>query len=84
MFRELAERMAPDFPFYGLQAYGLDGTKPYLKTVEEMAIVYFGRNQAVPTGWALLLRGFCNGRTDCLPHGTDPSTNAVRRSRCWP
>jgi aspartate racemase len=39
-FRDLARRMAPDQPFYGIQAKGLDGAETCLHRVEDMAEVY--------------------------------------------
>jgi amino acid adenylation domain-containing protein len=39
-FRDLARHMAPDQPFFGIQAPGLDGAQPCLHSVEEMAEVY--------------------------------------------
>lgn len=39
-FRELAHHLAPDQPFFGIQAPGLDGAQPCLQSVEEMAEVY--------------------------------------------
>jgi thioesterase domain-containing protein len=39
-YRELAQRLGPDQPFYGLQAQGLDGKCPPYETVEEMAANY--------------------------------------------
>jgi thioesterase domain-containing protein len=39
-YLDLAKYMDEDQPFYGLQAVGLDGKRPWLKTVEEMATHY--------------------------------------------
>src|SRR5208283_1408591 len=39
-FRDLARHMAPDQPFFGIQAKGLDGTELCLERVEDMAEVY--------------------------------------------
>jgi aspartate racemase len=39
-FRDLARHMAPDQPFFGIQAQGLDGSQPCLERVEDMAQVY--------------------------------------------
>jgi amino acid adenylation domain-containing protein len=39
-FRDLARHMAPDQPFFGIQAKGLDGAEPCLERVEDMAEVY--------------------------------------------
>jgi pyochelin synthetase len=61
MFRELAERMAPDFPFYGIQARGLDGSKNYLQTVEEMAAAYLKEVKQMQPEGPYYLGGFCLG-----------------------
>ena len=61
MFRELAERMAPDFPFYGMQAQGLDDSKEYLKTVEEMAVHYLEEIKQFQPEGPYYLGGFCLG-----------------------
>jgi pyochelin synthetase len=37
LFHDLARSLGPDYPFYGVQAHGMDGTRDYLKTVEQMA-----------------------------------------------
>ncbi|MEJ2880832.1 non-ribosomal peptide synthetase [Pedobacter sp. GR22-6] len=39
-FRELAEKLDPEQPVYGLQARGLDGRKPPATSMEEMAGYY--------------------------------------------
>lgn len=39
-YLHLARSMGPDQPFYGLQAQGLDGKKPWLNRVEDMAAQY--------------------------------------------
>ncbi|MEO8428152.1 MAG: amino acid adenylation domain-containing protein [Verrucomicrobiota bacterium] len=39
-FFDLANRLGPDQPVYGLQSQGLDGKKPVLARVEDMAAVY--------------------------------------------
>jgi aspartate racemase len=39
-FKDLARRMAPDQPFYGIQPQGIDGGAPVLQSVEEMASRY--------------------------------------------
>src|SRR5579863_922108 len=40
IYRELAQHLGPDQPFFGLQAQGLDGSCAPLTTVEEMAALY--------------------------------------------
>ena len=61
MFRELAALMHPDFPFYGLQARGLDGSKQYLKSVEEMAACYLEEIKQFQPEGPYYLGGFCLG-----------------------
>ncbi len=39
-FRDLAHCLAPDYPFYGLQARGLDGTQSPFSRIEDMAEYY--------------------------------------------
>ncbi|MFP2932031.1 alpha/beta fold hydrolase, partial [Pyxidicoccus sp. 3LG] len=39
-YAELARRLGPDQPVYGLQSQGLDGQQPPLCTLEEMAALY--------------------------------------------
>lgn len=39
-YLHLARSLGPDQPFYGLQAQGLDGKKPWLTRVEDMAAQY--------------------------------------------
>jgi aspartate racemase len=39
-FRDLARHMAPDQPFFGIQAKGLDGAEACLNRVEDMAELY--------------------------------------------
>ena len=61
IFKDLAARLAPDFPFYGLQAHGVDGSKNYLKSVEEMAASYLAEIRAVQPEGPYYLAGFCMG-----------------------
>jgi len=50
-YRDLAKRLGPARPFYGLQAQGLDGTRPHHETVEEMARHYVTEiREAQPEG----------------------------------
>ncbi|SDY36076.1 amino acid adenylation domain-containing protein [Myxococcus xanthus] len=39
-YTELARRLGPDQPFYGLQAQGLEGTLPPLESIDSMAASY--------------------------------------------
>jgi thioesterase domain-containing protein len=50
-YLDLAKYVAADQPFYGIQAVGLDGKRPWLKTVDEMAAHYVKEVRAFqPTG----------------------------------
>jgi aspartate racemase len=60
-FRELGLRMAPDFPFYGLQSQGLDGKEPCLKTIPDMAHHYLGLMRSVQAEGPYFLGGFSLG-----------------------
>ena len=60
-FRDLVRYFAPDQPFYGLQAQGLDGSQPVLKTVEEMARVYLADMRAVQPQGPYFLGGYSFG-----------------------
>jgi aspartate racemase len=60
-FRELANFVGADQPFYGVQAQGLDGQLPYLTRVEDMAALYIKEIRSIqPTG-PYYLGGFSFG-----------------------
>jgi amino acid adenylation domain-containing protein len=46
-YHHLARHLGPDQPFYGVQAQGLDGKRPFLSTIEEMAAHYIGEIRAL-------------------------------------
>ena len=46
VYRDLARRLAPDQPVYGLQPKGLDGSTPYTR-IEDMAALYVGALRTV-------------------------------------
>ncbi|HXM64756.1 MAG TPA: amino acid adenylation domain-containing protein [Terriglobales bacterium] len=60
-FHELGRRMAPDFPFYGLQSQGLDGKHPCHTTIEEMASHYLDEIRGVQPRGPYFLGGFSFG-----------------------
>ena len=60
-FHQLARHMAPDQPFYGMQAPGLDGREPCLERVEDMAVRYLEQLEAVQPGGPYLLGGYSFG-----------------------
>jgi thioesterase domain-containing protein/acyl carrier protein len=60
-FKDLARHLGPDQPFYGLQAQGLDGSRPRHGSVEEMAAHYLKEIREVQSVGPYLLGGHCFG-----------------------
>jgi aspartate racemase len=60
-FQELARRLGPDQPFYGLQSRGLYGGAPPLVTVEEMATHYLSEIRSVFPAGPYYVAGYCCG-----------------------
>jgi thioesterase domain-containing protein len=61
IYRDLAGRIGPDQPVYGLQSLGMDGRRTPLDSVEEMAEHYIAEIRTVqPTG-PYRLAGICFG-----------------------
>jgi thioesterase domain-containing protein/acyl carrier protein len=60
-YRELARRLAPHLPVYGFQSVGLDGSRPPLGTVEEMAAHYVAEMRRVRPHGPYALAGMCFG-----------------------
>ena len=60
-FQELAKRMKPDFPFYGLQSQGLDGKSELFTTVESMASHYLAAIRAIQPHGPYHVGGFSMG-----------------------
>ena len=60
-FRDLGRRMGPTHPFYGLQARGLDGSQPCLRSVEEMAAQYLQDIRSVQPEGPYFLGGYSFG-----------------------
>lgn len=60
-FRELGRRMAPEFPFYGLQSQGLHGDERLLTTVEDMAAHYIREIRSVQPEGPFFLGGYSFG-----------------------
>lgn len=63
IYRDLARRLGPDQPFYGLQAPGLDGSCPPLTRVEDMAALYSKEIRRVQPHGPYFLGGYCMGGT---------------------
>lgn len=66
IYRDLARRLGPDQPFYGLQAQGLDGERPFYTRIEDMATHYLKEVQAVQPEGPYFLGGYCMGGTVAL------------------
>jgi aspartate racemase len=63
IYRDLSRHLGLDQPFYGLQSQGLDGSRPPLETIEEMATLYISEiRRAQPRG-PYFLGGYCGGGT---------------------
>jgi thioesterase domain-containing protein len=60
-FVELAQRMKPDYPFYGLQSQGLDGKRERLTSIPEMAAHYLDEIRTVQPQGPYHLGGFSFG-----------------------
>lgn len=60
-FRELGRRMAPDYPFYGLQSQGLDGGRPCHNSIEQMAAHYLEEIYSVQPQGPYCFGGFSFG-----------------------
>jgi thioesterase domain-containing protein/acyl carrier protein len=61
IYRELARHLGEDFPFYGLQARGLNGSNDYLTTTEAMAESYLREIRELQPEGPYYLGGFCMG-----------------------
>ena len=61
LYRELAQHLGADYPFYGLQARGLDGSDEYLTTTEAMAESYLREMRELQPEGPYYLGGFCMG-----------------------
>jgi surfactin family lipopeptide synthetase C len=60
-YRELAERLGADQPFYGLQSAGLDGKRPLQSGVEEMAAYYVKEIRRIQPKGPYYIGGRCLG-----------------------
>jgi amino acid adenylation domain-containing protein len=63
---ELARRLGPEQPFYGLQSRGLDGDQEPCGSVEEMAALYLEAVRSVQPAGPYLLGGWSMGGTIAL------------------
>jgi thioesterase domain-containing protein/NAD(P)-dependent dehydrogenase (short-subunit alcohol dehydrogenase family)/aryl carrier-like protein len=60
-FRDLSRAMGRSQPFYGVQAYGVDGIERPLPTIEEMAAAYLTHIRALQPEGPYLLGGYSGG-----------------------
>jgi aspartate racemase len=60
-FRELARLMSPQYPFYGFQAQGLDGTRSPFAQIEDMAAHYIREMRGVQPEGPFFLGGYSFG-----------------------
>jgi pimeloyl-ACP methyl ester carboxylesterase len=63
IYRDLSQNLGPDQPFYGLQSPGLDGSRPPLTRIEEMAALYVKEIRTVQPYGPYFLGGYCMGGT---------------------
>jgi non-ribosomal peptide synthetase component F/thioesterase domain-containing protein len=66
IYRDLSRHLGPDQPFYGLQSQGLDGERPYLTRIEDMAALYTREIRRAQPGGPYYLGGYCLGGTIAL------------------
>ncbi len=65
-FRELARNLAPEQPFYGIQALGLDGAHEPFSSIEKMATYYLNEIQKIQPEGPYFLGGASFGGTVAL------------------
>ena len=63
IYRDLSQHLGLDQPFYGLQSQGLDGSRPPLTTIEEMAALYVKEIRRTQPHGPYFLAGYCGGGT---------------------
>jgi thioesterase domain-containing protein/aryl carrier-like protein len=63
IYRDLSRHLGLDQPFYGLQSQGLDGSRPPLQTIEEMAALYIRDIRRIQPHGPYFLGGYCGGGT---------------------
>jgi amino acid adenylation domain-containing protein len=61
LFSDLARRLGPEQPFYGLQAQGVDGKQPPLDRIEDMAALYVAAIRRQQPEGPYLIGGFSAG-----------------------
>jgi phthiocerol/phenolphthiocerol synthesis type-I polyketide synthase E len=63
IYRDLSRYLGSDQPFYGLQSQGLDGSRPPLSRIEDMAALYVKEIERVRPHGPYFLGGYCGGGT---------------------
>ncbi len=63
IYRELSQHLGLDQPFYGLQSPGLDGSRPPLTRIEDMAALYVKEIRRLQPHGPYFLGGYCMGGT---------------------
>jgi len=66
IYRELAQHLGAEQPFFGLQCQGLDGNLPPLTKVEDMGALYAREIRLVRPHGPYLIGGYCGGGTVAL------------------
>jgi phthiocerol/phenolphthiocerol synthesis type-I polyketide synthase E len=66
IYRNLIHHLGPELAVYGLQSQGLDGKKPILNTIEDMAAQYVKEILAVRPEGPYMLAGYCMGGSVAL------------------
>jgi phthiocerol/phenolphthiocerol synthesis type-I polyketide synthase E len=61
IYRSLARSLGFDQPFYGLQSQGLDGQRPPLTRIEDMAALFVNEIRKVQRHGPYYLGGYCMG-----------------------
>jgi non-ribosomal peptide synthetase component F/pimeloyl-ACP methyl ester carboxylesterase len=63
IYRALSRHLGSDQPLYGLQSQGLDGQRPHLTRIEDMAALYVKEMRRVQPHGPYFLGGYCMGGT---------------------
>ena len=63
IYRELAAHLGADRTVYGLESQGLDGKRPMLTSIEDMASMYVRELKRIHPEGPYLLLGYCMGGT---------------------
>ena len=72
IYRALSQHLGSDQPFYGLESQGLDGQRPLLTRIEDMAELYVRELRRVQPHGPYFLGGYCMGGTRGARNGAAP------------